>query len=63
MPFNLVAAIVGDVLAKDGDPLAEKQEADPELRPMMQYLSLGDLPEEEQSARKLIPPPPLISPC
>ena len=54
LPFTLVAAVLEEVPAKDGDPLARRQEADPSLAPMMDYLRAGNLPDEEQTARRLV---------
>ena len=54
MPFTLVAAISGDVSAKDGDPLSKRQEADPDLNSVMKYLETGALPADKPTAQKLI---------
>ena len=55
MPFTLVAPIPKpDVPVNDGDTLSQRQEADPELQPIIAYQESGVLPEDKHRARELV---------
>ena len=63
-PFAILAAIQPTALSEGGDPvprvptgdpiLQESQRADPELKPIFDYLEEGILPTEERRAREMV---------
>ena len=54
-PYAINATVIAHLPAKDGEePLRIQQRADPQLKPIMEYLTDKSLPDDEKAAKEIV---------